>query len=123
MAIDYTSPKGKVRLLLADVDEDHPVLTDDELDGYLALHDGSPSAVRRAAADALDAIATSETLVSKVMRTADGTTTDGAKVADSLRKRAETLRAQADDEDDDAAWGDDSGAIGVSEFSPYPRWP
>lgn len=122
MAIDYTSPRGKVRLLIADTDETHQVLTDPEVDGYLAMHDGSPSAVRRAAADALDAIATSETLVSKVMRTADGTTTDGAKVADSLRKRAETLRAQADDEDDDAAWGDAAGAIGVSEFSPYPRW-
>jgi len=123
VAIDYTSPKGKVRLLLADLDEARPVLTDGELDGYLALHDGAPSQIRRAAADALDAIATSETLVSKVMRTADGTTTDGAKLADSLRKRAETLRAQADDEDDDAAWGDGEGPVGVSEFSPYPRWP
>ncbi len=120
MPIDYSTPVGQVRLLISDVDEDNPVLTDLMIDGYLGMHTGSGSAVRRAAADALDAIATSEALVSKVIRTADGRTTDGARVADALRKQAATLRARADADDEDAAWDDDS-AVGVAEFTPYPR--
>ncbi len=120
MTVEYTSPKGQVRLLIADIDESDLVLTDAMIDGYLALHTGSPSQIRRAAADALDAIATSEALVSKVVRTADGRTTDGAKVADALRKHAVALRAEADAQDEDAAWDDPDGGFGVTEFVPYP---
>lgn len=80
-----------VRLLLADVGDDQ-YLTDPQVQGFLDLNDGH---VRRAAADALDAIATSETLVSKVIRSQD-LQTDGAKVADSLRKHADRLRQVAD---------------------------
>lgn len=119
MPIDYTSPVGKVRLLISDVDENNLVLTDDMINGYLDMHSGE-GRVRRAAADALDAIATSEALISKVIRTQD-VSTDGAKVADALRKQAATLRAQADAEDDAAS---DSFAE-VLEFVPYPgrsRW-
>jgi hypothetical protein len=116
VAIDYSTPRGQVRLLIADTDLSRLVLTDDQIDGYLTMNAAS---VRRSAADALDAIATSEALISKVLRTADGTSTDGAKVADSLRKQAATLRAQADDEDEVAAWDDPAG-FGVSEFAPYP---
>lgn len=95
MAVDYTDPTQQVRLLLADVSTDpaKQILTDSQIGGYLALNDGN---VRRAAADALDAIATSETLVSKVIRTQD-LATNGPAVADSLRKQAAQLRQLADD--------------------------
>ncbi len=96
MAIDYDTPEGQVRLLIADTDEANEVLDDFQINGFLSLNDGN---VRRAAADALDAIADSETLVSKVIRTQD-LNTDGSKVADSLRKHADRLRQQADSDDD-----------------------
>lgn len=87
----------QVRLLMADVG-DQQYLTDPQIQVYLGLNGNN---VRRAAADALDAIATSETLVGKVIRTQD-LQTDGAKVADSLRKHADRLRQLADAEDDKA---------------------
>lgn len=123
---EYDTPAGKVRLLIADVDQTRPVLTDEQVTGYLALHDADASSatpwqVRRAAADALDAIATSEALVSKVIKTQD-VSTDGAKVADALRKQAASLRAQADQlEADHDAETDLTGGLSVVEFEPYPR--
>lgn len=121
-------PIEHVRLLVADLDTANQILTDEQVAGYLALHGlsteqsytadgaGFPVAVRRAAADALDAIATSEALVSKVMRFSDGTSTDGAKVAAALHAQAASLRVLADQVADEA---DD--AFGVTEFEPYPR--
>lgn len=98
MPLDYTSPVGQVRLLIADVgDGAAQTLADDQVQGYLTLNGDN---VRRAAADALDAIASSEALVSKVIRSQD-LTTDGAKVADALRAHADRLRAQADADDPD----------------------
>lgn len=98
MPVDYTTPEGQVRLLIADVSDDPAklVLTDAQVTGFLSLNAGN---VRRAAADALDAIATSEALVSKVIRTQD-LATDGAKVAAALQTKAAQLRAQADTADD-----------------------
>lgn len=118
-AIDYGTAVAQVRLLIADLGGD-PTFTDEQLAGFLALNGATDSAatpaqVRRAAADALDAIATSEALVSKVIRTQD-LTTDGAKLADALRKQAATLRAQADAEDAD----DEGGFLDAAEFHPYP---
>ncbi|KQN99694.1 hypothetical protein ASF21_12870 [Arthrobacter sp. Leaf234] len=95
MAIYYDQPIGKVRLLIADLDESAPILTDEHITGYLDLNDSS---VHRAAADALDAIATTESLLSKAIRTQD-LATDGPKVATDLRKRAAQLRAKADADD------------------------
>ena len=96
--IDYTDPAQQVRLLIADVSTDPAkrLLDDDQVTGYLAMNDGH---VRRAAADALDAIATSETLVSKKIRTQD-LSTDGPAVATALRAQATQLRQLANDEDD-----------------------
>jgi hypothetical protein len=95
---DYDTPEGQVRLLIADVstDDTKRLLGDDAVTGFLTMNAGN---IKRAAADALDAIADSEALVSKVIRTQD-LQTDGAKVADSLRKHADRLRAQADTADD-----------------------
>lgn len=91
MAIDYSTPLGQLRLLIND-DRDAPnqVYSDASLTGFLALEGG---VVKLAAAQALDVIADDEALTSKAIRTQD-LQTDGAKVADSLRKRAAALRGQ-----------------------------
>lgn len=110
MAIDYSTPLGQVRLIIADVEEGNFLLADDQITGFLAIESGR---VKRAAAQALDAIATSEVLVSKVIRTLD-LQTDGAKVAAELRARAAGLRQQDDEEDEEGPW-----AVDVIPFDPY----
>lgn len=101
MAYDLTTDLGMVRLLLNDVDEDTQVFTDDEITAFLTLEGGS---VKRAAAQAIDTNATNEALASKVLKTQD-LSTDGAKVADAMRKHADRLRAQADREDEESDAG------------------
>lgn len=93
--IDYNSEVGQMRLLLADTSEGQFILTDEQLQGYLAIEAHN---LKRAAAAALDAIASSEALVSKVITTQDRST-NGAAVADALRKHAAALRARADAEE------------------------
>lgn len=93
--INYQEDEGRVRLLIGDVSTDSPALDDDQIRGYIDLEGGN---LKRAAAAALDTIASSEVLVSKVITTQDRST-DGAKVADALRKHAASLRAQADAEE------------------------
>lgn len=111
MAIDYTTDRGRVRLLIADVDEANLVLADDQLDAYISLEGDD---VRLAAAQALDTIASSEALVSKVIKTQD-LSTDGPKTADALRKHAASLREQAG--------GEDEGFFDIVDFDPYPGSP
>lgn len=94
-------PIKTIRTLIADVTT--PYLLDDEtLLTYLQLYSSQEEASRvdvfRAAADALEAIAVSETLVGKKIRTQD-LSTDGPAVSDSLRKTAAVFRKRADDED------------------------
>lgn len=101
MAIDVTTPEGQVRLLLNDTSDTDSVFADGEIAAFLTIEGGN---VKRAAAQALDTIADDEALTSKAIRTQD-LATDGPKVADSLRKRAAALRAQADKADDDADEG------------------
>ena len=103
MAYDPTTDSGMVRLLLNDVDDAARVFTDVEIDAFLTLEGGN---VKRAAAQAIDTNATNEALASKVLRTQD-LSTDGAKVAEAMRKHADRLRAQADADDansDEGAW-------------------
>ena len=111
MAIDFTTPIGQVRLLTADFDESAPLLADEHLHGYLAMHAGS---VNRAAADVMDAMATSESLLAKAISTQD-LSTDGPKVAADLRKRAAELRARADTEEATAL----GEVFEVIPFHPY----
>lgn len=80
----------KVRLLINDVDSNSPVFQDAEIEAFLDLYDG---ATLLAAAEAIDTNADNEVLASKVLKTQD-LTTDGAKLADALRKRAASLREQ-----------------------------
>lgn len=102
MSIDYTSPTGQVRLLLSDVDESNEVFSDAEIGAFLAIENGS---VKRAAAQAIDTQATNEALAVKVLKDHQ-VETDGAKLADSMRKHADSLRAQAkfDEENGDAGY-------------------
>lgn len=101
MANSYSpgSDAGKVRLLLNDVSAPW-IFSDDEIDALLELEGGN---VKRAAAQGIDTNADNEALASKVLRSQD-VQTDGAKLADSLRKRANELRRQADAETDDAGY-------------------
>lgn len=139
MAIDYTSALGQVRLLASDVNESDFALSNEMVEGYLARYGleatstlpGNRAAINRAAADMIDAIATSEALISKVISTVDGLKTDGAKLADSLRKHAAALRARADkDEDTDdgetSAYFGAAGGFGGSTWRPeaseYPNY-
>lgn len=96
------SAKDAVRFLIADTDVDNQLLRDAEITWALAEHDQN---VRRAAADCLDVVATDQAMVAKVMKVLD-ITTDGAKLAEALRKQATALRAQADatEQADDAGF-------------------
>lgn len=102
--MDYTTPTGQVRLLIADL-ATPPLMEDDVLEGYLSMHGYTGEAdsierpgIWRAAADALDGIATSEVLTSKKIRTQD-LSTDGPAVAAELRKQSAALRYKADQAD------------------------
>lgn len=98
--MDYETPIKQIRVLIADM-ATPPIIDDASLQVYLELQgweDGARWAVYRAAADALDAMATGEVMLAKVIRTQD-LSTDGAKVADALRKQAAALRERADSED------------------------
>lgn len=113
MALDYTTAAHQVRLLITDPYEDSDgsddqILTDAQVEAFLSLEGAN---VFRAAALALETIATDQVLVLKVIRTLD-VQTDGAKVAAELRARAKDLRSRADD---DAASLDDDFA--VAEFA------
>lgn len=102
ITVDPTTTIGQVRLLATDVDEVDPLFTDAQIQAFLTLEGGR---VRRAAAQALDTIASSEAMVSKKIRATD-ITTDGPAVAKELRGRAASLRQQDDQTDDDGGtWG------------------
>lgn len=95
--VDASTDVGMVRILLNDIDPTDFVFTDGELTALLALEGGS---VKRAAAQAIDTNATNLALATRVLKTQD-LTTDGAKLADAMRKHADRLRAQADVQDAD----------------------
>ena len=91
----------QVRLLIPDlVKLDDPrdlsaapeyLFTDDQLQGYLDIEKDN---VKRAAARAILAIATTEALILKVITT-DDKATDGAKLGAELRAQAKQLRDEA----------------------------
>ena len=104
--IDYTSPIGRVRVLIPDLrkledlrdlrNEPRYLFTDDEILAFLAVNDGN---VKRAAADACDAIGMDKALQLLVLKT-DDKQTDGAKLLDAIVKRAKALREQAREDDE-----------------------
>lgn len=106
MFVDYETPIRQVRALTADMGTP-PLIDNSTLQVYLELQgweEGARWAVLRAAADALDALASGEVMQSKVIRTQD-TSTDGAKVAAELRAQAANLRNRADELDPDLEGG------------------
>jgi len=92
---DVTTDAGKVRLLIPDNKANAWVFADIEIATFLGLETG----IKRAAALALETIASNEALVLKVIKLLD-VQTDGAKVSDALLARAAKLRAQADVDDE-----------------------
>lgn len=120
MAFTYTlsTDAGKIRLMVPDNNAANYVFEDDEIDAFLSLEYNN---VRRAAALALETIASNEAHVLKVIKLLD-LQTDGAKTSDALLKRAKLLRDQADRADaaeDGGAW--DIAEWTVSEFAKRER--
>ena len=104
---DYSTPVGQIRSLVPDVElledpsdlaaEPSYIFDDATLQSYLAL---ARDNVFRAAAIAVNTLATSEALILKVLRS-DDRVTDGAKLADALGNRAKWLNDQADEQDEE----------------------
>lgn len=99
--LDYTTDRGKVRLLIADVDAANPLYNDDQVDGFISIaQDGH---VKRAAAQALMAMAVNEVMVQKRIKILD-LSTDGPAEAIQLRMMAKVLMDQAEDEETTGAF-------------------
>lgn len=122
--LEATDPIGFVRALIPDIErlsnpidpteEDAYLFSDVTLGRYLALNNGS---AKRAAADACEALGSSEMLILKKLTTED-LATDGSVLAREYGAKANRLRAQATkDEDDDS--GDGGGFFMVGQ----PRHP
>lgn len=106
-----TENAGKVRLLIPDKDTENvenQIFQDDEIEAFLTLEDDN---VRRAAALAIETIASSEALTLKVIKLLD-IQTDGAKTSDALLARAAKLREQATEAEE---WEED-GAFDIAEM-------
>lgn len=88
---DLTTDTGKVRLLIPDSRSTDYMFEDAEIDAFLTMESG----ILRAAAAALEVIASDNVMTLKVIRILD-LQTDGAKVSAELRARARALREQAD---------------------------
>lgn len=124
---DFSTDIGAVRALIPDVErvdftgEGVPtyMFSDAHLRVLLSLYASRPSRagqIKRAAADAIVAVANSEALISKVIKTED-LQTDGAKVANALLVGARQLRDDADQDDERE---DDEYAFAIVDFQPYP---
>ncbi len=102
---DYSTAIGQVRLLIPDTEQldnlaapaeaASYLFNDAQIQAFLALYGSN---VKRAAAQAKLVLATSETLINKVIRTADYTT-DGAKLGAELRAQAKALQDEAKEDD------------------------
>jgi hypothetical protein len=125
---DFTTELGQLRALIPDVEQvDYTgqgdpsyLFTDGHLRALLGLYMTSPvptSRVKRAAADALTAIAVSEALISKVIKT-DDLQTDGAKLAAALLNGAKRLKDDADKDEERII--EDEGAFEIIDFQPMP---
>lgn len=115
MPIDYTTPVGQVRLLIADDNAASPVFTNEAIAAFLTMEG---NVVKRAAALAYETIAADEALTSKVIRTQD-LATDGAKVAAALQAQAKEWRAQAAVDLEDT----DGGFYDIVPLNPAWPWP
>lgn len=100
---DFTTPVGLVRALIPDTTTDDGTVntdylfSDDYINAILALESAS---VKRAAAALIDVIANDQALLYKSVRT-DDISVNGVVVAEQLRRRAVSLREEADRGEDD----------------------
>lgn len=102
---DYSTAVGQTRLLIPDteplenlkdpLDPASYIFSDSQIQAFISLYNGN---VKRAAAQAKLVLATSEALISKVIKT-DDLMTDGAKLGAELRAQAAELRKEADQDD------------------------
>lgn len=110
MAFSYNlaTDVGKIRLLIMDNTLDTYLFEDGEIAAFLAFESDN---VKRAAALALETMASNEAYVLKRITLLD-LTTDGPAVAKALRDRAADLRAQADRDEQ----ADGGGAFDIAEW-------
>jgi len=121
--VDFGSVIGQIRALIPDVEQvDYSdsgiaeyMFSDAHLRGLYTIAIGEGSArIYRAAASALRALAVSEGLIQKVIRTED-LQTDGAKLAGALLAGAKQLEDRADAADED------SEIMVIVDFQPVPQ--
>lgn len=99
---DYASVVGQIRLLIPDTEQlgdladssltPAYIFSDAQIQAFATLYSNN---VKRAAAQAKLVLATSEALISKVIKT-DDLQTDGAKLGAELRAQAKALQDEAD---------------------------
>lgn len=99
---NYSTAIGQVRLLIPDVEQldnlanpsaaDAYIFNDSQIQAFLSMNKDN---VKRAAAQAKLALATSEALINKVIKSYDFST-DGAKLGAELRAQADQLQKDAD---------------------------
>jgi hypothetical protein len=116
--VNMSTPLGVVRLCIPDLTTDTGLSTGDYLfsdaaiTALLGLYNQN---VKRAAARAIEIIATDQALLTKVIRT-DDLSVNGAVLADSLLKQAKSLREDADHDDAVAA---DDGFTTIFDAKPW----
>lgn len=121
--VNFGSVIGQIRALVPDVEQvdysdsgiSEYMFSDAHLRGLytIAMGDGS-ARIYRAAASALRALAVSEGLIQKVIRTED-LQTDGAKLASALLAGAKQLDDRADAAEEDAE------TMMIVDFQPLPQ--
>lgn len=117
---DLSDSVGKVRLLIMDNQSANYLFEDSEITAFLEFEADN---TRRAAALALETMASNEVYVQKKIELLD-LKTDGSVVSKELRARAADLRKQADQAE---ARDDDGGAFDIAEmvvdnFTARQRW-
>lgn len=115
---DPTTTTGMIRLLIPDRIEDEALFSDEELAAFATLEGGS---ARRAAATAIEAIATDEALVQKAIRLLD-LTTNGPATAQALLARAKMLREQAETDEAELDGGFDIASWAFEPFGVQEIW-
>jgi len=110
MTITYDTATniGKTRMLIPDRDLSSAVFQDVEIQAFLDLNDQT---VRRAAAEALETIASDQAMTLKVIRLLD-LSTDGRAVSQALLERAARLREAADQAEE----GEEGGLFDYAEM-------